>query len=243
MLLVVGALVLVALVVVPGCGGDDAVVCEDLTFQGDHTGAGVADLAGYSEVGGDLRVLQVRDLEPLACLTRVAGDLTILDNPQLADLVGLESLDEILGAMFIENNPTLASLDGLELSTFGTAPDGNDVVSLVIDDNDLLTSVLALNRIGTLSGGLVIVNNDALTALTGLGNVTQIGDVLAIRNNAALTDISALISLRDLTGPLLIEANPSLPTCAAEALRDQLQDNGFIGAVSISGNDDSGTCL
>ena len=66
-------------------------------------------------------------------------------------------------------------------------------------------------------------------------------DVLAIRNNAALTDISALVSLRDLGGSLLIEANPSLPTCAAEALRDQLVAEGFIGAVSISGNDDTGS--
>lgn len=226
----------------PACGGDDDIVCEDLAFQGDHIGAGVDDLTGYSEVRGDLRILQVDDLSVLQCLTRVAGDLTIIDNPQLADLTGLEALDEIVGAMFIQNNPALTALDGLELSVFGTAPDGNDVVSIAIDDNDMLTSILALNRVGTLPGGLVITSNDALTDLSGLGNVTAIGDVLAIQNNAALVDISALISLRDLDGDLLIEANPSLPTCAAEALRDQLVAEGFAGSVSISGNDDTGVC-
>lgn len=236
------AVVAASLAAVPACGGDDGITCEDLTFQGDHTGAGVDDLIGYSEVSGDLRILQVGDLSLLQCLTRVAGDITIIDNPDLADLTGLEALDEILGAMFIQNNPVLTSLDGLELSTFGTAPDGNDVVSISISGNPMLTSILALNRVGTLPGGMVITSNDTLTSLAGLGNVTAIGDVLAIRNNAGLTDISALISLRDLEGDLLIEANPNLPTCAAEALRDQLQDEGFIGAVSISGNDDSGVC-
>ena len=50
-------------------------------------------------------------------------------------------------------------------------------------------------------------------------------------------------ALADIDGWYAVTDNPNLPTCEAESLRDQvLIADGIGGSISITGNDDGGTC-
>lgn len=56
------------------------------------------------------------------------------------------------------------------------------------------------------------------------------------------TSLTGLDSLTDFGSDMFIRQNPTLPTCAAENLRDRLAGQGWDGTATIEGNDDSGTC-
>ena len=79
-------------------------------------------------------------------------------------------------------------------------------------------------------------------AAISLPALTLVGDDLQLEGNAALAsfDLSAVTYIG---GNLLISTNAALPTCAAEGLRDTIGLANIGGAVSISANDDLGTCL
>ena len=68
------------------------------------------------------------------------------------------------------------------------------------------------------------------------------GGNLSICDHRSLTKLG-MSSLSSVGLDFRIQDNSILPTCEAEALRDQVQNAGGIGGtVTISGNDDTGTC-
>ena len=71
-----------------------------------ETQSGVADLAGYTSVSGNLNIYcdSCTDLSELFCLTSVGGYLRIWDNATLTNLDGLSALTSITGYFFIDNN-------------------------------------------------------------------------------------------------------------------------------------------
>lgn len=77
------------------------------------------------------------DLDGLASLTTVRGQLFIADNPGLTSVDGLESLASVGNILVVAVNPKLESLDGLRSLT---SVDG----SLFITDNPLLTDFCGL---------------------------------------------------------------------------------------------------
>jgi hypothetical protein len=95
----------------------------------------------------------------------------------------------------------------------------------------------ALAGIASIDGSLTIEADvsslDALSALTHVANDLSIA-------GTALTSLAGLEGLAEVGGSVAITDNPSLPTCAAEALVARL---GIDPAdVEISGNDDAGAC-
>ena len=91
-----------------------------------------------------------------------------------------------------------------------------------------------------IDGFLTVWGNTVLTRVT-LPALASIGGYLDVSSNDALTTLAmpALTSVnqRGLAVPFdVVMRDNALPTCQAEALRDQLLANGFDGTFSISNN-------
>jgi hypothetical protein len=92
----------------------------------------------------------------------------------------------------------------------------------------------ALAGIASIDGSLTI--EAEVSSLEALSALTHIDDDLTI-SGTALTSLAGLDSLAEVGGSVAITDNPSLPTCAAEALIAQL---GIEPAeAQITGNDDA----
>jgi hypothetical protein len=72
--------------------------------------------------------------------------------------------------------------------------------------------------------------------------VEDIDEWLVIQDNPLLADLDGLGALVSMGWMLKINDNAILPACAAEALHQQLVDQGWTGTADISGNWDAGTC-
>jgi hypothetical protein len=91
-------------------------------------------------------------------------------------------------------------------------------------------------------GALTIQENPTLATLSGLENLMEINGPCVIAENAALSSVEALGSVVSIQGDLSIENNPALPTCQAERLVETIGPANITGLVSVTGNDDAGTC-
>jgi hypothetical protein len=58
-----------------------------------------------------------------------------------------------------------------------------------------------------------------------------------------LVDVEALFAIGSIDGDLSIVDNVSLPTCEAERLVAAIGAENIHGTLTISGNDDTATCL
>ena len=114
--------------------------------------------------------------------------------------------------------------------------------NLSVTGNQLVSVELPL--LTRIDGFFTVWGNPILTRVT-LPMLASVGSRLDVSSNAALTslDLPALKSVNERADPAvydLIIRDNALPTCQADAIRDQLIANGFRGTVSISGN--RGTC-
>jgi hypothetical protein len=180
------------------------------------------DLPSYTRIDGSLRVWSIPglvDLQFLACVTEVRGDVEISGNPDLETLDGLQrfttltpSLNENeASVVFIHNNPNLRTLEGLS---------GLEMVpSVLIYNNPLLESLDGLSRLRT-AQRISIQRSDQLSTISLPGlesvDVLQIGewgcsapDVLEAAGNAMLANLDGLSSLQNY-GTVQIHGNPVL---------------------------------
>jgi hypothetical protein len=81
--------------------------------------------------------------------------------------------------------------------------------SVVIADNNILSSLTGLDNVNSIAFRLRLHNNDALSNLTGLGNLTSIG-AFEIKWNDSLTNLSGLEGLTSIGDYLDISYNNSL---------------------------------
>ncbi|HWV29925.1 MAG TPA: hypothetical protein VN038_09745, partial [Dyadobacter sp.] len=65
-------------------------------------------LGSVSITGAD-----ITNLNGLSNITRVIGDVTIINNATLSNMTGLESLTDINGRLTINNNPAMSNVNGL----------------------------------------------------------------------------------------------------------------------------------
>jgi hypothetical protein len=164
---------------------------------------GVTIVRGHLLVTGD-----VTDLSPLACLTTVAQQLSIVQTTELRSLRGLDNLTSIgehSGALLvIAENRALESLAGLErLTRIASAPDGSASYD---------------------AGSLGISNNPALRTSQGLASLRRVGKFVNIAQNPSLRDLIGLDSLLSVP-PLAsfrIVDNPEVQTCEAERIAASL---------------------
>lgn len=131
---------------------------------------------------------------------RVTGYLTVfgLDITSLEGLSDITRVDESLRFHYTSaiNLNALANLTSVGQS-------------LLIDENDALTSISGLTNLNSLGRTLRIARNPKLTNLNGLANLNEAQQVL-LYDNSGLTDIGGLANLTSLTGVLSIYKNVAL---------------------------------
>jgi hypothetical protein len=167
------------------------------------------------------------------------GSLGISGTRSITSLAGIETQGR-LRSLGIEDNAALTSLEDLS-GTVGT-PDG----TLVVTQNAQLTTLAGLEG-WTSVGRVKLMDNPALITLAGLAGAadttrTLTTDLLVVSNNASLATLAGLsVSPVDLTEPatVVVEANPQLPECEVEVLRETL---GSAAEVRSEGNDEAAVC-
>ena len=114
--------------------------------------SGCHDIVCNVYISGD----DITNLDSLAAITSIQGNLQIYNNANLASLAGLESLTCLGGYLDISNNTALNSISGLEgLTTIGGY--------LRFSHNTELTSLSGLGEGISIWGGLTIYSNSLLS--------------------------------------------------------------------------------
>lgn len=199
-------------------------------FQANHGGGGVC-----TAVTGKLRIGDFTDivnLDGLAALERVDGDVFISLNQYLSDIRGLSALAFIGGDLYIGHNWSLLALDGLSalqsiggsLVLNGMQPymgqlqniDGLSALSsvggdLLIERNYYLQQIDGLRNLTRINGKLSLYQNSVLESVEGLRAVTEVGTELAIVRSYALTSLDGLRSLTGVGGRLVLIELDELP--------------------------------
>jgi len=197
-------------------------------------GASLENLHGLEQLARvDDLVLEVmpglRDLTGLDGVRSIAS-LRLLDNPNLESLEGLGPI-QALDELYLSVDPKLANIDALsKLSSLGE----------LYLSNVGLVDLSPLNGVSQLTA-LDINECSVLSSLLGLDRVAMISGGLSIRQNPALASLHGLEALES-ASRLTITENQVLPTCEADRVRDRLND-ASLELVEIADNDDAGVCL
>jgi len=207
-----------------GGGGD----CEELVWEGSvdiHDEDGLAILEGYTEITGDLEISNspVPRLDPLHCLGKVGGSVSIVSNSALTSAAGLENLAHIGGGLSLGSCGSLTTFRLDLLEHLGGA--------FAVSSNGSLES-LGAATLPTIGDRLAMEDNPFLESVD-LGAVQGISSFATIDGNTRLQEID-LHSIDSIGGVLWISSNPQLPTCAATEIRDQLAE--LPGGACIEGN-------
>ena len=249
----VGGLTLEANEVLPNLQGLSSLVnVPDLTIQANPGLVSIEGMGALESVGDlSLRSNPMLTSVEGAHTLEIRERLDVYENPMLRSLRGLHGSAELssvrlsggaledvefmsgvfqVNSLEIDKLPQLQALSGLEALTI--------VESLSLSGNASLTDLSALGSLESIRRAS-IRSNRTLVSLAGLESLTQTEE-LYITDNAELRSLDALASLTSVEFGFRIENNPSLPTCAAEALVAQTQHNANL--VTISGNDDAGVC-
>jgi len=173
-------------------------------------------LAGYAIVAGNLYIedTTVIEIDELACLTQVGGDLFIIENTDLLNLEGLSNLGYVGGELRLFFNDSLPNLDGLASLT--------QIYNLRMDGQDSLVDIDGLDNLETVEGFILIESCEAIESVEGLFQVENMGEgeQLTLRNNTSLPNCQA-IELRD----VLIETGWTPDVCIYNNLDDICDDD------------------
>jgi hypothetical protein len=169
----------------------------------------VDGLANLQRVDGQVSISgnpALRTLDGLTSLSSVGRGLSLEHNVALQDVYGLQGLTAVGGDLNISNNPRVQFLDGLEgLTTLGGG--------LRLVGDTALADVEALHALPAVPGSLSVAFNSALKSIAGLRGVATVGPYLGINNNAALANLDGLQGLTH-AGQLVVAQNGSLSSLA-----------------------------
>ncbi len=167
---------------------------------------------GCSEIEGNVCIgdctppfndSNIGNLDGLAQLNQIDGDIEIRNNPNLSSFHGLHNLNSIGGDFTVKDNSSLESLS--ELNNLS-----NINGDLIIYENISLTDLAGLDNLITITGNLVINFNSSLTDLAGLNNITAVNGFISINHNSLLSSFSGLSSLNSVGGHFYINDNDAL---------------------------------
>lgn len=167
------------------CTGAKGVIDTSVIIEEDGDDPSI--LEGVVRVEGSIRInrIDAADLNFMACVQEVTGDVTIFGNENLTNVDGLHGLTTI-GTDFIFSENTA-------ITEFGGLPNVQTIErNLIMKNNDSLTSVSGFHSLVGIEGNLTIQNNDALLSIDGLGGLAVVNGVLAITANPSLC-ISSVI--------------------------------------------------
>lgn len=154
----------------------------------------------------------------------------LISGTDITDLTPLSVITSI-GYLGIVDNPLLTSLDGLQNVTTLESPVTTNGVSLNIQNNPLLQSLLPLSAIvNTEPIDIVIEDNAALLSFQGLEGLTGVVFTFFIENNDMITNFVGLSGIENVDD-FFVQNNASL--LSFEGL-DALVET---GAMNITNND------
>lgn len=161
------------------CSGADGVIADHVFIE--PGGADPSILEGVRRVEGSLRInrIALADLDFMACVQEVTGDVTIYGNEQLTSVDGLFGLTSIGTDFVFSDNDAITDFDGLP--NVVTIPR-----NLVIKNNASLEAVTGFHQLEEVGDNLLIQQNDALRHINGLGGLHTLGGVLGITANGQL---------------------------------------------------------
>jgi len=174
------------------CSAADGVIEGSVLIE--DGGDDPSILEGVVRVEGALRINRTAliNLDFMACLQEVGGDVTIFGNEQLTDVDGLWSLTTIGTDFVFSQNDAIEVFDGLP--NVSVIPG-----SVVIRENASLLRIDGFH---------------SLVELEGLGEDPEtgepIGGQLVIQANPMLERIDGLLGLRVIHGAITTTANPVL---------------------------------
>lgn len=206
--------------------------CTDITLGNvvieDSDITNLDGLANLTNIEGELNIKFNEDLsniDGLANLTRIVEGLNIESNSALTNLDGLENLTSIDGYLEIYNNSQLTNIEGLAgLTSIGEY--------LGVVENSQLTNIDGLASLTTIGGYIEIYENIQLVNLNGLANVTSIGEEFDIIGNSALTNLDGLANITSINGYLDIRSNDALANF--DGLSNLTSISGFLSIVDNS---------
>ncbi len=163
-------------------------------------------LNNLKTVSGDFELnnnADIVDFSGIEELTKIGGNLSLIDLGSLKDCHGLKTLQEISGDFYVQNNNALLDFRGTDnLLIIGA--------DFICDSNDKLNTFNGLNNLLSIDGDLNITNNALLDALTGLNDIFIINGDVEISNNPELSVLFGLADLENIGGDFKISNNASL---------------------------------
>ncbi|MCI5058896.1 MAG: T9SS type A sorting domain-containing protein [Flavobacteriales bacterium] len=165
------------------------------------------DYPGCSQVLGEVRVFDfsgdVKNLDSLAQINSIGGELFMFVLDSLQSIQGLQNLDSVKGGLRMINVSGIQDLQGLNSLKY-VSP------HLEISRVDHLISLSGLDQLNRIDGNLIIDHNANLKSLSGLENVVSIRDTLEITWHDSLLNLNGLNGLKTIGGRLMIESNDGL---------------------------------
>jgi len=174
------------------CSGADGTLDGSAIIEVDGDDPSV--LEGISVVTGSIQVnrTDLADLNFMACVTEVGGEVTIFDNDSLTNVDGLHSLTSIGTDFIFSENGALVDFNGLP----NIAQMNNNIIMKNNDAMETITgfhsfvgiinTVPDMNGVDVQIGNITIQNNPALQSIDGLGGLRVVGGVFAVTGNEAL---------------------------------------------------------
>jgi hypothetical protein len=225
-----------------GIGGADGHTLRALIVRKNYN---INSLVGLEWVRGasDALILESLEVNSLAPLSGLAGDVA---HVRLAETSGIEGLEGLAGiravrVLELEGNQGLKDMDGLKVTQISER--------LVVRDNAELASIGGLEQLEQdlaanppqprALGDVMIAGNERLVNLTGLDGVRRMG-TLEVRGNAALTgwwtDYQGVSELER----LVVEGNGALVALTGlytltSAPSVEILDNDALTTISMDG--------
>lgn len=144
------------------------------------------------------------DVDAMEGVTKVQGDL-VIDNISFDAYDVLSGITEINGDLVIVDNSSLKSIGDLGLVNLESP-----VSTLVIRNNDALTTLAGLETIQYVEQEVHVRDNAKLESLGGLENIEVIRQSLYVTDNSRLVSFKGLDNLRELNFTLWVSDNDIL---------------------------------
>lgn len=176
-----------ATVIVNGdCSASDITLSSQAAVNAFQSTYGPCNhVSGVLEISGS----DIVNLNGLANLVSVGGDLIVQNNPLLTTMQGMTRFASSTYQLHIENNPQLQTIGLPALRQVGT--------DLSVINNAALTNLQGLNGVRAIANRLSVNGNASLLSLSGLDGMRAVGTDLSVVNNPRLAICSAIAPLVD----------------------------------------------
>ena len=210
------------------------------------------DLFGLIGINNQLYIWEsgMENIDGLADLEFVGGDVWIENNPGLTNLEGLSSLRSAFGTVRIDQNPALFDASGLrnlEIVSRGLSLWGNqnlavvDLSNLGVVGEYVRVGYSALDQVSapqlsTIGGDLLVFDNPQIQSFAGFDSLAVLGGNLDFRGNPSLTNLD-FPALSQVFGRVQIIDNDALIHLGGLASVQQVQtinvrENASLTSVS-----------